>query len=278
MLKISEFSRLTQTSVKTLRYYDELGLLRPAHVDSWTGYRYYSAAQLPRLNRILALKALGLSLEQIGSVLDDGLTVEQMRGMLRLKQAELQGLIDAERQRLLFVEARLQQIEQEGTMSQYEVIVKPVPAFTVASLQGTVADQPHLSSTLPQLFGEVHAFIRQTGAGFSMEPGRCGITMYLDEEWTGSDIHVEVAEGIERAVPSSERVRVYDLPAVEQMASVVHTGPFSGVGAAYDALSRWIDANGYRIIGPAREISLAFDPQGDPAQWVTEIQFPVSKA
>src|SRR5215207_4170964 len=87
MIKIGEFSKLVQVPVATLRYYDQVGLLKPVEVDRFTGYRYYSASQLPRLHRILALKGLGFSLEQIGAVLAEGLTPEQMRGMLRLRHA-----------------------------------------------------------------------------------------------------------------------------------------------------------------------------------------------
>jgi len=90
MFKIGEFSKLSQVTVKTLRYYDEIGLLKPAKVDRFTSYRYYSADQLPRLNRILALKDLGLSLAQVAQLLDGDLPPAQIRGMLRLKQAELQ--------------------------------------------------------------------------------------------------------------------------------------------------------------------------------------------
>src|SRR5262245_17827769 len=88
MIKIGEFSKLVQVPVPTLRYYDQLGLLKPVEVDRWSGYRYYSASQLPRLHRILALKGLGFSLEQIAVVLADGVTPEQMRGMLRLRRSE----------------------------------------------------------------------------------------------------------------------------------------------------------------------------------------------
>jgi DNA-binding transcriptional MerR regulator len=114
MFKIGDFSKLSQVTVKTLRYYDELGLLKPVEVDRFTGYRYYSADQLPRLNRILALKDLGLSLEQIATLFAarDKLTVEQMRGMLRLKQAEAQERVREEQDRLARVEARLRQIEE----------------------------------------------------------------------------------------------------------------------------------------------------------------------
>jgi DNA-binding transcriptional MerR regulator len=113
MIKIGEFSKLVQVPVPTLRYYDEIGLLKPIEVDRFTGYRYYSASQLPRLHRILALKGLGFSLEQIAAVLAEGLTLEQMRGMLRLRHAQIsQQLIETQNQ-LVEVEARLHQIEQE---------------------------------------------------------------------------------------------------------------------------------------------------------------------
>ena len=89
MIKIGEFSKLAQVSVPTLRYYDQMGLLKPVKVDQFTGYRYYSVSQLPQLNRIVALKGLGFSLEQISAVLAEGLTPEQMRGMLRLRHAQI---------------------------------------------------------------------------------------------------------------------------------------------------------------------------------------------
>ena len=89
MLKIGDFSKLSLVSVKALRYYDERGLLKPARVDPSTGYRFYSVSQLSRLNRILALKDLGLDLSQIAQLLDLELTPDQIRGMLRLKQVEL---------------------------------------------------------------------------------------------------------------------------------------------------------------------------------------------
>jgi DNA-binding transcriptional MerR regulator len=110
--KIGEFSRISRVSVKTLRYYDEIGLLTPVRVDRFTGYRYYSADQLPRLNRTLALKDLGLSLEQIAALLDDDLPPAEIRGMLRLKRVEIQQHLEEEQARLARIEARLEQIEQ----------------------------------------------------------------------------------------------------------------------------------------------------------------------
>src|SRR5215203_5351495 len=104
MIKIGEFSKLVQVPVATLRYYDQMGLLKPIEVDRFTGYRYYSVSQLPRLNRILALRGLGFTLEQIAEALDDGLTPEQMRGMLRLRHAQISQQLVEMQDQLLEVE------------------------------------------------------------------------------------------------------------------------------------------------------------------------------
>src|SRR5688572_22129522 len=106
MLKIGDFARLCRVPVKTLRYYDDLGLITPAHVDAFTGYRYYAVEQLPRLNRLLALKDLGFSLDQIAQILNDGVTHKQLRGMLMLKRAEATRRLKDEQDRMERIEAR----------------------------------------------------------------------------------------------------------------------------------------------------------------------------
>ncbi|MEM7714814.1 MAG: helix-turn-helix domain-containing protein, partial [Cyanobacteria bacterium P01_A01_bin.68] len=135
MLKIGDFSKLSQVTVKALRLYDQLGLLKPADIDEFTGYRYYSVQQLPQINRILAFKDLGFSLEQIAKLLDDNLPPAEIRGMLRLKQAELELHLLAEKERLSRVEVRIKQIEQENNMSNYEVVLKTVQPIKVASIR-----------------------------------------------------------------------------------------------------------------------------------------------
>src|SRR3954470_13796017 len=137
-LKIGEFARIGQVSVSAMRYYDEVGLLRPVEVDRWTGYRYYAFDQLGMLNRLLALKDLGLSLEQIRQLLGEELPGEQIKGMLRLKRAELQAQAQEINERLARVEARIEQIEMEGKMPDYEVIVKRVEPVRVALLRDVV--------------------------------------------------------------------------------------------------------------------------------------------
>src|SRR5215218_1206816 len=139
MLGIGDFARHGRVSVRMLRHYDAIGLLQPAYVDQVTGYRWYEAAQLARLNRIVALKDLGFTLQQVQSILDEEVSVGELRGMLRLRQAELQTQIAADTARLAQVEMRLQVIEQEGAMPADEVQVKRIPAVRVAELTAIAA-------------------------------------------------------------------------------------------------------------------------------------------
>src|SRR4030095_8992718 len=130
MFRIGDFSRLTRVPIKTLRYYDDINLFKPAQIDSFSGYRYYTFDQLPLLNRILALRGIGFSLEQIRQMVgeDGGVTLgaDELRGMLMLRRAQLQQEMDETLEKLAQVEIRLSQIEQEGKMSEVEILIKTV--------------------------------------------------------------------------------------------------------------------------------------------------------
>lgn len=271
MFRIGEFSRLSRVTVKTLRYYDEIGLLKPAEVDRFTGYRYYSVDQLSRLNRILALKDLGLSLEQIARFLDEELSADQLRGMLRLKQAEIQQRVGEEQARLARVAARLRQIEQEGKMTRQEVVIKKMEPLKVAALRDIILTY----DAQGPIWEELVVFLKQQGV---KSTGPC-LTIYHDTEYRERDVDVEACEPVDASLPDHPRIKVRELPAVETMASVIHEGSYDNFNETYTALLTWIEANGYRIIGPNREVYLRGAESGsDPTGYVTEVQFPVEKA
>jgi len=272
MIRIGDFSKFSRVTVKTLRYYDEVGLLKPASVDKFTGYRFYSYAQLPRLNRILALKDLGFSLEEIRQLLAGDLSAEQMRGMLKLRQAEIRQRVQEESERLGRVEARLRQIEQEDVMSNYDVIIKKVEPLRVAALRGVVPTPPDQG----RLWHELDGYL----ALHRVQPAGPCLSLYHDDEYKERDWDIEVCEPIERDVPETERVKVRLLDGAETMACAVHHGPFVLIGAAYDALLKWIGENGFHVVGPGREVYLREAKNGDQndPDTVTEIQFPVEKA
>lgn len=274
MIKIGDFSKLSQVTVKTLHHYDQLGLLKPVEVDRFTGYRYYAVEQLPRLNRILALKDLGFSLQQIAQLLAGDLPATEIRGMLKLKQAEVQQQVMAEQSRLTRIEARLRQIEQEQGMPTHEVVIKKVEPVLVAGVRDVIPDRSMVTPVFNRLFDEVLGFVERQGGKFAGP----ALDLWYDMEHADRDIQVEVAAPIQERLPETDRVRVYELPAVETMATVIHHGSFDGFSESYNAILQWIEANGYRIVGPNREIYLQYDRTGNPADYVTEIQFPVAKA
>jgi effector-binding domain-containing protein len=273
MIRIGDFSKLSRVSIKTLRHYDEMGLLKPIAVDHFTGYRYYEFDQLAQLYRILALKDLGFSLEEIGRFLDSDLSVEQMRGMLKLRQAEIRQQVEEEVARLARVELWLREIEQEDSMSKYDVVIKKIEPINVASVRGVVPTPPDQRTLWDELLG----YLNQKGARMIGPP----MALYHDPEFKERDWDIEVVMPLSEAIDSGQHVKVYNLPGAEKMACVVHKGPFATLGEAYDALAKWIDQNGYHIVGPGRELNLKLPEklgdQNDP-NTVNEIQFPVEKA
>jgi DNA-binding transcriptional MerR regulator len=269
LIKIGDFAHLSQVSIATLRHYDEMGLLKPIAVDKASGYRYYSVAQLPRLNRILALKDLGFSLDQIDQVLN-GLTLEQLRGMLKMKHAEVEQQLAHEQGRLARIAARLRQIELEDTMSDYDVVLKTVSPMLIASRSVTIPTNEQVPEYIGPAFTEVGDHIKQ---GAAKESGPCLAIWHQPADVYTNEV-AEVAIPIDRLLPATDRVKVYELPQT-QVASVVHHGNFDDFPQAHTALLKWIEANDYRIVGPYREIYI----QGgnNSTDSTTEIQYPVEK-
>ena len=280
MFRIGDFSRFTRVSVKMLRHYDHLGLLKPARIDPATSYRYYSADQLPRLNRLLALRDLGLSLEQIGPLLDEAFPVAQIRGMLRLKQAELEQQMQEQQRRLEAIRARLDQMEREGQTPAADVVIRRIGPQLMARLRAQVPD----TSETHLLFEEAERHAARYGARASAPP----VAIFYDSEYREADLDMEVGIPLKHAIPSTSRIQVAELPAEEAMACLVHTGSYEAIGAALEAMLAWIEAHGYTLAGPTREVYLRFNADGldlplPPAylapseeEFVTELQIPVS--
>jgi DNA-binding transcriptional MerR regulator len=284
MLRIGEFAWLSQVTVETLRHYDRIGLLKPVHLDRFTGYRYYSLDQLPRLNRILALKDLGLSLEKIAQMLDQEISADEIRDILERKQVELKEHIQEAQRRLARVQARLSQIEMEGKMPDFEILLKSVKAQWIASVRETISswDQDVVGPTLTRMFDEVLEHLLDHDADFA-DPGTALYhhqNPFIDNGIKKEELDVEAAAPIDEPVPESDRVRVRELPQME-VAYAVHHGDFSGLPLAKKAIFAWIEENGYRRTGPIREVYLHHDPNHeanyDSPHHVTEVQFPVEK-
>ena len=266
MFRIGDFSRLTQVTVKALRHYDALGLLKPARIDPESGYRYYSVDQMPRLNRLLALKDLGFSLEQIGQLLDAELSPDQLRHMLELRQSEVRAQIADEQTRLSRIEARLDQIEHGTASNRYDVVLKRIEEQPVASIRDTIPAR----SAIVGLFQQLFVVQRKHGWTYSSTT-----VLWHEAEFHDVEVDAEATIGTHDLIPSGGRVIGRVLPPVESMACVVHEGPPATASLACETLLNWIDANGYELAGPERGVLLQ---RGTPDGhgWVMEMQYPVA--
>ncbi|MFZ5908592.1 MAG: MerR family transcriptional regulator [Chloroflexota bacterium] len=268
-IKIGNFARLGQVTVQTLRHYDDLGLLRPSEVDTLSGYRYYVLEQLPRLHRILALKDLGFSLEQVARLLEDDLPPAELRGMLRLKQDELRHQVEDGLDRLERLDARLRLLEQEGQHPEYEVVIKRVESLRIASVRRMI---PSYWDEGP-LWGELFQHLQRA------DVTTCG--PYLSLYHAGEpEIDAEACAPVAADVTKIQGLAIRELPGVESMASTIHQGPFTGLAGAYAALLKWVDAHGYSVHAPDREIYLRLPEAGqsryDPNA-ITEMQVPIDR-
>ena len=282
MFKIGEFSRLSRVSVRMLRHYDQLGLLTPSETDPFTGYRYYSADQLPRLNRILALRDLGFSLEQITGMLDEELSADQLLGMLKLKRAEVEEQMRWEGQKLARLEVRIRQMNEAPKHGAYDVILRDVESELAATYREVAADDDRIQ----QMFDMLETYV----AGFEgARADKPPFSIYYDDDYREQDVDVEVAVPLKYTIPENERIRVRQLPRLSNVACLVHVGEYADIYQAYNALLAWIEANHYRMTGPIREVYLRYGADGldfelpptyladDKHEYVTELQLSVEK-
>ncbi len=271
MVSIGEFARLGRVSVRTLRHYDEIGLLAPASVDPETGYRCYLPSQLGQLNRIIALKELGLSLAQSRQLVT-GITAEELRGMLVLRRAQLEQELEAHKKQLLEVEARLGYIEQEGTMPADDITAKRIPAMGVVAIAGT-APAYGPENIVPVVNRSRLQFDELAIAELAKVTGPFMI-FYEDHE--GGEITVYLALPVaERPAEIPPPAQYLDLPEVEVVAAVRNGRAASIFPMVYHDLFQWIGAHGFEARGPGREIWVnEVDDLAEIEQQVFEVQLP----
>jgi DNA-binding transcriptional MerR regulator len=276
MFRIGEFAQIAQVSTRQLRHYDQLGLLRPLTTDAASGYRYYSMRQLPRLNAILALKELGLTLDQIGSQLKNEISASELRGMLTMKRAQIEQLLHEEELRLKHIESRIAEIDKQGGISDYDIVVKPIAAQSFLSIR-TQCDG--MDAAL-RLLGTV-----ATEGTRQIKPAlRDKLIVVARNDFEEDKLDLDIGFSLTR--PTNMQVRIAgegimqsgELPAIATMATIVRSGPGYASHAAFGAIGGWMEANGYKVDGPCREVFL--EPITGPsalADALVEIQFPVSR-
>lgn len=272
-MKISDLAHLARVSTRTLRHYDEIGLFKPARIDSLTGYREYSVNQMALLNRILALRDLGFSLEQIATLTANGFAPERLKDLLELRKAELETHILEQKNRLEQVELRLERIGQENHMFDYSVNLKALPACLVASVGNPDLDvlEENVRS-LKNYYSVLFDHLAQCGV-LSALPQINIAHPTQDDFWK-----MEVAQMLEKPIPESDQVKVYQLAGVPMAAYLEFKGvhEWQKVEDALLGLLTWVEENGYSTVGAVRQVYLEI-PEGyaEGVPCVIELQVPV---
>ena len=275
----TEFARIGMVPVRMLRCYESTGLLLPRRVDPATGWGCYEANQLPRLNRILALTDLGFTLPQVWAILETEVSESELRGMLRLRRAELSAKITADSTRLSRVEARLTTIAKEGYLPRNEVVTKEIAPVRIAEL-AAIADS-YAADTLDRVIRPLQSALTSRMNAAGVRPDGPAMAYYDARPGPGTQLGTPAeAVTVHAAFPvctdlgAAGDFAIAELPGAGPAATIVHHGPMEEVGTSFEALARWIDANGYTSTGLVREVYLD-SPADAPEQWITELQVPV---
>lgn len=247
MLKISEFARISACSIVQLRYYNEIDLFKPAYINPENGYRYYTVEQLHDLNQILALKSLGLSLEQIAKMLRDDISTSEIKGMLKLQMSEIETMIAGEQQKLFEIQMMLKLINQGEDVTASPVVIKKVPPLNYLAFRHQINSYQHLMTLVQMTVKAVNktrwqgyldylAIIHERDAKEGQARWEFGVT-------TRDSNPPEVT------LPDATQLTLRTMPEIPQVASLAYSGAKEELTLSYQTLVRWIEQNGYRITG-----------------------------
>jgi DNA-binding transcriptional MerR regulator len=270
MFRIGEFSKMSKTTVKTLRYYDEIGLLKPEQTDKFTGYRLYTTDQLMQLHRIQELRQIGLSINEVSLILSG----HNAEAILQKRKAELISEL-AEGQSQL---SRIEFILQGEQPMNYSATIKELPQCIVYSKRISIPDYD--ASRYEAYFG----IIPEIGAAVTAKypdlkcatPAYCFI-VYPDGEYTEKGLNFELCEAVDKIYPDFDDIKFKEVKACTAV-SVMHKGAYSDLAKAYAYACKWIEENGYTVADNPREnyIDGIWNKENE-AEWLTEIQIPIIK-
>ena len=280
MYKIGDFSRLGQVSVRMLRHYDQIGLLKPDSVDFYSGYRKYSIQQLPILNRLVFLKELGFSLHEVKELLERNLDLKELKAIHLEKKKALEAELQTAKNKLEMINSRLGQIENEGREPLYEIVTKSYGSFRMAAVREIVPHMKEMGKYCEAMHNRLYASLEK----YKIKPCGHEITIYHNNEYSDENIDVEMGIKIEEKDLKGENktldLNLVQVPAEKTVASLLYRGPYKDLPSPVLALLSWIGMNRKTMTGAVREIHLsgpAHDKEGrvqeDP---VIELQIPIN--
>ena len=265
LYKIGMFANISRVTIKTLRYYDEQGLLKPAYIDEENGYRYYLATQIADLHQILALREMGLTLEEI-KIVNSG---ESGKDILQRRKQNILSEIAKLTSELAQIESYLTRTDVDLSTP---VLIKTLPSVICACRETVIKSYDALFTLMPEMGAEME----QMGCVCS-EPDYC-FTNYLEPGYKEEDIRIEICEAVTKVGVDSNLVKFKVFPEVKEAACIFHKGSYNYLPKSYEKLLTFIENNGYEIAGEIREsyIDGVWNKETEN-DWLTEIQIPVVK-
>lgn len=270
MFKIGDFSKLTSVSIRMLRYYNEVGLFEPGMIDDFTGYRYYSTKQIPKLNRIIALRNMGFNVSEISNILNEESEVK-VKEILLHKQESVTYDIQKEKEKLRLIASAIEDFTKESKNMKYNVELKSVPEFRVLALRDTV----------PTYNDEGILWHRMTEFAQSKSLPCSGIcfAQYFDEGYKEKDVDIEIVMEVDKEGCDEQGFVFKKTQPITLAASVLVPGDFSNIAPAFQFLGQWVEEHGYGLDGNSRQIPIKGPwNESDPNNYLNEIQIPVKKS
>ena len=270
MFRIGEFSKLTQVSIRMLRYYDETGLLKPSEVDIFTNYRLYTAAQIPVLNKIKFLRDLGFNVSEIAAALA-GWSDASITKMLDDRREKIQDAISAQQDKLMQIDQAKNDIFMEKITINCNVTIKSIPAYRVLSLRRVVPDY----YAEGRLWKELSAYARKHNIPVAHDT----FTIYHDTDYREKNVDIEVCAPSAILGESANGFSFLTTPAIPIMACSMVYGPFENIAGAFLAIADWLGEHGqYEMLGESRQM-VHRGPWNEesPDKYLTEIQIPLNK-
>jgi len=273
MFKISEFSKIAQVPASLLRYYDKIGLFKPVHIDDLNNYRNYDASQLAELSRILALKELGLSLEQVTKLIQEDVSAEEIRGMYTLRKVQIERSLEDEAARLKVVETRLKQLERSQSAKREDIVLKSLAPQPFVSLREIYANPFMALSTILEFETKVKPRLR--GAGHLN-------AILHSESFEMENVDVEIGYALDAPLkkpielPDGRILSPSELPGVDTAACSVRVGGFEKGYLNYGDLGHWLKDNNHQLLTPHREVMIVPPLPGQMDETIVEIQLPIA--
>ena len=264
MYKIGDFSNMSKTTIKALRYYEKEGLLKPVYIDQNTGYRYYETSQLVEISKIISLRQIGLSIKDIKNIIDG----YDMENILNKRKKEIEDNLTIFNTQL----SKINYLLEENNMKN-EIFIKEIPSYIIYYRDGIISD-----------FSKISEFVLQSGTECAkanpnlkcVTPNYCYIS-YLDGEYKEKDIKIRYAEAVEKFGDETNQVKFMKADAITTVC-IYHKGSYENLRDSYNTILKYIEDNNYEIIDNVRECYIDGCWNKDNVDdYLTEIQFPVNK-